>query len=222
MEPSKIGLNVSSDAVDACYTPIIQSGGNYDIKISAQSNDSTLTPDVIICSLGAKYKGYCANVARTFMVNVPTKVENHYSILLALFDACLEQMVPGRELKEVYVAAKTFLSKKDPQLLAYLPKSLGFVTGLEFRDSIFVLNDKNTLKFEENMVFNLSVGLHNIPLSEEDKNGCLPNLKVFSLLLADTVRIQKDSIPEVLTKMTKEYGDVSYSISDEQVVSAFI
>eukprot|EP01032_Pedospumella_encystans_P025026 gene25026-28292_t len=34
LDPSKINIKVSVDAVDACYTPIIQSGGNYDIKPS--------------------------------------------------------------------------------------------------------------------------------------------------------------------------------------------
>lgn len=212
-DPSKIGLNVAPELVDACYTPIIQSGGKYDIKISAQSDSSVLSPDVIICSLGAKYKGYCANVARTFMVNVPPKVESTYSILVSLFDACLEQMVPGKELKDVYAAAKEHLTKKDQSLVSSLPKSLGFATGLEFRDSLLVLNEKNTNKFTDGMVFSLIVGLHNIALPAD---GAKSTLTTFSLLLADTVRVQRDGAPEILTKMSKEFGDVSYTISDDK------
>ena len=218
LDPSKIGLNVSSDSVDACYTPIIQSGGNYDVKISAQSNSEFLSSDVIICSLGAKYKGYCANVSRTYMVNVPAKVERIYSTLLALFDACMEKMVPGTELKEVYLGAKAFLAKTDQALLSHLPKSLGFATGLEFRDSMHVLNEKNTQKFVEGMVFNLAVAFHNIPLSPEERKGDCPGLEVFSLLVADTVRVMGgDAAPEILTKSSKDFGDVSYSIDSNHV-----
>lgn len=209
-------MNVSIDSIDACYFPIIQSGGKYDIKISAQSNSDALSSDIIICSLGAKYKGYCANMARTFMVNVPNKVESIYTVLLSLYDACLEKMIPGNELKDVYLAAKAFLNKTDSKLLAYLPKSLGFAIGLEFRDNLLVLNEKNETKFVDGMIFTLAVGFHNIPLTAEEK-GSLQQLDVFSLLMADTVRILKDAVPEILTKTSKDFSDVSYTISEAEV-----
>jgi nucleosome binding factor SPN SPT16 subunit len=111
-DPNKIGVKVSTEVVDICFSPIIQSGGKYDIKVSAQSNDDVLTSDVIICSLGARYKSYCANVSRTFMVDAPKKVEQSYAILSQLYDACLDKMIPGNELKDVVEEAKAFLSKK--------------------------------------------------------------------------------------------------------------
>jgi len=39
---------------------------------SAESNGDNLVPQCIILSLGARYKGYCSNVARTLLVD-PTK-----------------------------------------------------------------------------------------------------------------------------------------------------
>ena len=77
-DPTAIA-KVSVDSVDACYSPIIQSGGKYDIKVSAFSDDEVLSPDVIICSLGSRFRGYCANMTRTFMVDAPPKIENTYS-----------------------------------------------------------------------------------------------------------------------------------------------
>jgi nucleosome binding factor SPN SPT16 subunit len=111
-DPSKIGVKVSSELVEICFTPIIQSGGKYDIKVSAQSNADILSSDIIICSLGARYKNYCANVSRTFIVDAPPKVEKTYATLIGLYDACLDQMVPGHELKDVIEAARAFLTKK--------------------------------------------------------------------------------------------------------------
>ena len=44
-DPSKIGIKVKKGLVDSCFSPIIQSGGDYDIRVSAQSNDSkSLSP----------------------------------------------------------------------------------------------------------------------------------------------------------------------------------
>jgi nucleosome binding factor SPN SPT16 subunit len=217
-DPSKINVKVSPELVNSCFYPIVQSGGKYDIKVSAQSNSDTMTPDIILCSLGAKYKEYCANVSRTFMVDAPAKVEKTYAALVSVYDTCLEQMTAGADMSQVITAARSFLKTKHPELLPHLPKSLGFAIGLQFRDSSLVLNEKNTYKFSEGMTFNVAVGFHNVPLTAEDKNGSpesIKKLEVFSLLIADTVRIQGgDQTPEVLTKASKDYSDVSYSIAD--------
>ena len=217
-DPTKLGLRVSPDLIESCYDPIIQSGGKYDIKVSAVSNDDHLSADIIVCSLGARYKYYCANVSRTYLVDVPPVVEKTYAILLKLYDHCMEQMVPGNEMKNVYEAAKKYLEDKDKNLVAFLPKSLGFAIGLEFRDSTLVLNGTNTAKFQEGMVFCLSVGFQNVPLTPEDtakSSASMQKLKVFSLLVGDTMLIQREGVPDVLTKSSKEFSDISYKLDDK-------
>ncbi len=217
MDPSSLA-KVSLDSCDTCYAPVIQSGGKYDIKVSAVSDDDTLSADVILCSLGSRFRGYCSHMSRTFMVDAPSKIEQTYSTLLALYQSCLEKVVVGNEYKDVLAHAKSFLASRDAALANHLAKSLGFAVGLEFRDSSQVLNANNSNKFCENQVFTLSVGFHNVPLSAEDKAGAassIQKLEAFSLLLADTILVQKDGSPEVLTKYTKEFGEVSYNISGE-------
>ena len=217
-DPNLINVKVASDVVESCYTPIIQSGGKYDIKVSAQSNVDNLSPDIIICSIGARYKSYCANLTRTFTVDAPMKVEKAYATLLGLYDACMEQMVPGHELKDVCEAARAFVAKKDPTLLSYLPKSFGFAIGIEFRDATLILNEKNTTKFSDGMTFVLSVGLQNVPLLPADKvkvTDSFKKMETFSLLVADTVRIQQTGVPEILTKCAKDFSEVSYNIADQ-------
>lgn len=218
MDPSKINLKLTADTVESCYDPIVQSGGHYDIKLSAQSDTNYLTGNVILVSLGARYRNYCSTISRTFLVDAPTKVEKVYATLIGLYNVCLEKMVIGNELKDVYETARNYLNKKDPALLSHLPKTLGFAIGIEFRDSSLVLNGTNNTPFEAGMVFNLSIGLHNVPLSEEDKEGvpeAVKPLTVFSLLVSDMVAVQKDGVPDVMTKMSKEFSDISYSIGDQ-------
>lgn len=43
-------------------------------QASAQSDTRNLSYDIILCSLGARYKSYCANVSRSFFINPPKKV----------------------------------------------------------------------------------------------------------------------------------------------------
>jgi nucleosome binding factor SPN SPT16 subunit len=66
---------VDTSQVEMCYPPIIQSGGNYNLKFSAVTDKNYLHFGTIICCLGARYKSYCSNVVRTFLVNPSPKQE---------------------------------------------------------------------------------------------------------------------------------------------------
>ena len=169
-DPSKIKLNVPKEAVDSCYFPIIQSGGNYDFKVSAQSNDEIVKFDIITVSLGARYQMYCSNVVRTFLVDAPKPVIKNYDTLLGMHEACLKAMVPGNPLKYVYATAVKYLTDDGKEsLISALPKTLGFGVGIDFRDNHLLLNKKNTLVFRPGMVFSLAVSFAGLKLPESVK-----------------------------------------------------
>lgn len=170
-DPSKISLKVPKEDVQSCYSPIVQSGGTYDLKVSAQSTGDKLSNDVIIVSIGARYKQYCSNIARTFFVDPPKKVSESYEVLLELQEACLAAMKPGNQLKAVYKAAVSYLqAKKGFEYLAeHLPKTLGFCTGLDFRENNMLLSPKNQVTFKKGMVFCLSVGFQDLELTKSDR-----------------------------------------------------
>jgi len=212
-DPTKIDLRIPEGDADSCYNPIIQSGGSYDIKVSAQSDDNNLKPDVIVCQLGAMYKNYCANVARTFFVNAPPKVETTYKRLIAAFERALAAMTPGKPMKDVMTEVKTYLAENDEGLIPHLPKNFGFAIGLEFRDSSNVLNEKNDHVFKKNMVFCVSVGFHNVSLEKSDRGGL--KLDKFSVLLSDTVKVVEDGPAEILTKFNKDYQAVSWNMGGD-------
>ena len=62
-----------SPQLEICYSPIIQSGGQYMLKFSTVSSDERLHFGTIVCCLGVRYKSYCSNIVRTMFVE-PTKV----------------------------------------------------------------------------------------------------------------------------------------------------
>ena len=169
-DPNKINLKLPESDVSPCYYPIIQSGGKYDIRISAQSTADKLKPDIIIASLGARYKMYCSNIARTFLVDPPKKVSETYELLLEMQEACLKQMRSGNQLKEVYKAAVSYLQTNGREdLISHLPKIVGFSQGLDFRDATLSLSSKNGVTFKKGMTFCLSVGFQNLELSSSDR-----------------------------------------------------
>jgi len=219
-DPSKINLKVHKDMVQSCYFPIVQSGGEYDFKVSAQSSSSSVKFDVITVSLGARYQMYCSNVARTLLVDPPKQVSSMYELLLGMHEACLKAMTPGNPLKAVYGAAVKYLKAEGKEdLVASLPKSLGFAMGLDFRDAMLQLNAKTTVPFRQGMVFCLSVSLAGLKLSTKareavNSKSAVKDLSEYGLIIADMVQVTSSS-PEVMTKYGKNLTDISYTINDD-------
>lgn len=219
-DPTKIKVNVSPDDVSTAYFPILQSGGQYDLKVSAMSTQKKLKYDVITISLGSRYKNYCSNISRTFLVDPPKSVSDTYETLLVVHDACLSAMVPGKPLKSIYgTAVKKLQAEGREDLIKRLPKNLGFAIGGYFREGNLTLSQKNTVTFKPGMTFNLSVGFSGIKLSDSDKSAvneksAVKNISEYALVIADTVTITKTT-PDILTKHSKSLTDVSYMINDD-------
>mmetsp|Transcript_4030 Transcript_4030/g.5260 ORF Transcript_4030/g.5260 Transcript_4030/m.5260 type:complete len:1131 (-) Transcript_4030:110-3502(-) len=220
-EPSKINLKVPAEIVRSAYFPIIQSGGQHDIRLSATSSEKKLKYDIITVSFGAVYQNYCSHIARTFLIDPPKEVSDTYETLLSVHDACLASMTPGNPLKAVYNAAVQKLNDEGREdLVKRLPKNLGFAIGIDFRDGALQLTAKNNVKFHAGMTFNLSVALADITLSSTAKASAndkspIKNVDKYALIIADTVTIT-DNAPDVLTKHNKSLTDVSYMINDDQ------
>jgi len=218
--PKKIKVNVSPDDIGTAYFPILQSGGNYDLKVSALSTQKKMKYDVITISLGSRYKNYCSNVARTFLVDPPKAVADTYETLLVVHEACLAAMVPGKPLKSIYATAvKKLKAEGREDLVSKLPKNLGFAIGGYFREGNLTLSQKNTVTLRPGMTFNLAVGFSDVSLSKANKatineKSAVKDIDKYALILADTVTITKD-FPDILTKHNKTLTDVSYMINDD-------
>ena len=62
-------LNIDVELLEMFYPPIIQSGGNYDLKYQCNLDDNLLSSDVIICKIGVRYKDYNTHITRTYMID---------------------------------------------------------------------------------------------------------------------------------------------------------
>ncbi|CAN6980178.1 unnamed protein product [Brassica oleracea var. botrytis] len=215
LEPTKANVKLKAENVDICYPPIFQSGGKFDLKPSAASDDELLTYDpasIIICAVGARYNSYCSNVARTYLIDATPLQSKAYEVLLKAHEAAINALRPGTKLNTIYQAALSVVEKEAPELVDKLTKSAGTGIGLEFRESGLNINAKNDKVLRSEMAFNVSLGFQNLECEEESRS----KNKKFSLLLADTV-IVKDQNPEILTtKCSKAVKDVAYSFKEEE------
>jgi nucleosome binding factor SPN SPT16 subunit len=75
----RIPGDVEVDMLDWCYSPIVQSGGNFDLRSSAVSDKEQLHAGTILCSFGARYKSYCSNIGRTYLID-PQKASSLLTI----------------------------------------------------------------------------------------------------------------------------------------------
>lgn len=69
----KLGDDFDVTQLDWTVGPVIQSGGKYDLRQGAQSDDSPLHAGIILASMGLRYKSYSSQIARTYLID-PTKV----------------------------------------------------------------------------------------------------------------------------------------------------
>lgn len=59
---------------------------------SSQSDKNPMHFGAIVCCMGVRYKNYCSNICRTFMVNPPEKMQKEYELLLELFDVLINKL----------------------------------------------------------------------------------------------------------------------------------
>ncbi|KAI3413953.1 hypothetical protein GPALN_011424 [Globodera pallida] len=203
MEKAMISVPVQGElaktnALEICYSPIVQSGENCQLKFSTASPEKLLQYGSIVSTMGVRYMSYCSNVARTLMVMPTPLMEELYELLLTTETAVVEALKPGAPMSAAYEAGIQHFRDKKPDFLQYLVKNFGFVTGIEFRESLFVINERCTHNVERNMVFVVAVGLQNFP-NKATGDG----KKTVSIFLSDTVLISEDGPNDFLTMAAK-------------------
>ncbi|EDW79049.1 uncharacterized protein Dwil_GK10599, isoform A [Drosophila willistoni] len=197
--------------LDMAYPPIIQSGGAYSLKFSAASDKNTLHFGVIVCSLGARYKSYCSNISRTFLVNPTEPMKENYTFLINVQEEILKLLAPGTKLCEVYEKTLAYVRKEKPSMVENLTKSFGFAMGLEFRENSIVIGPKCQALIKKNMIFNLHVGISNLNNPEAaDKEG-----STYALFVGDTVLVGEQSPGSVMTPSKKKIKNIGIFIKDD-------
>ena len=193
---SKLPSDFDNQQLDWAYGPVVQSGGQYDFRMSAQPNDDNLHSGCIMAGVGFRYKTYCSVVARTYLIDPSKSQTANYKLLLAAHDAALKAIKEGALPKDVYNAALGVIKARKPDMEKNFGKDVGAAIGIEVRDAKFVLNGKNTKPLKDGMTFSVTTSLSDLVNDKpQDKRGTN-----YSLVLCDTVRVTRNAEPVVFTK----------------------
>ncbi|PYH33185.1 chromatin-remodeling protein SPT16 [Aspergillus neoniger CBS 115656] len=209
---AKLPAEFDPQQIDWAYGPVIQSGGKYDLKLTAISDNNNLQPGIIIAGFGIRYKTYSSMIARTYLVD-PTKTqEANYAFLLNVREAILKDVRDGAVAKDLYNKAMNMVRTKKPELESHFLKTVGAGIGIELRDANMVLNGKNDKVLKSGMTFAVTVGLTDV----EDASIKDKNRTVYSMIITDTVRVGETG-PLVFTKDAGvDMDSVSFYFGDEE------
>ena len=209
---SKLPADFDSLQLDWAYGPVIQSGGHYDLKFSAQPDKENLHSGTIVAGLGFRYKTYCSVLARTFLID-PSKAQiANYKVLLATHDAVMKEVRDGVVIKDVYNKALGVIKSRKPELEKHFGKSVGAAIGIELKDSNLVLNGKNARTLKDGMTLSITTSLTDLANDKaQDGRG-----KNYSLVITDTIRVTRAE-PAIFTKDTSaELDSIEFYFNDDE------
>lgn len=212
--PSKAKLPSDLDPaqLDWILGPAIQSGGKYDLRFSGDPNDENLHAGIIIAAMGLRYKSYCSNIARTYLVDPNKSQESNYKLLWMIHNSIIKDIRDGMLAKDVYSKAVGIIKAKKPDMEKHFLKNVGWGVGLENKDPTLILNAKNPRVLKDGMTLIINTGFQDIENPQpQDKSS-----KVYALVLTDTIRVTS-SEPVVFTAEAPTSADAnSFFFKDDE------
>jgi len=208
----KMPSDFDPEQLDWVLGPIVQSGGKFDLKWQTDSDDQPLHPGIIVAAMGLRYKSYCSQIARTFMVDPNKSQESNYKFLLAVHNLILKEIRDGVAVKDVYNKALALIKSKKPELEKHFLKNVGYGIGLENKDPTLVLSAKSTRTLRDGMTLCVTTGFTDIQNPDpQDKLS-----KVYSLVLTDTIRVRPTEVVVFTGEAPADADATSFFFKDEE------
>ncbi|KAJ5911042.1 FACT complex subunit s.t1.c16 [Penicillium subrubescens] len=209
---ARLPSEFDAEQIDWAYGPVVQSGGAYDLKLTATSDGNNLKPGIILSSFGIRYKTYNSLIGRTYLVDPSKSQEANYAFLLNLHDAVMKEIRDGVVAKDLYNKALSLVRSKKPELENHLTKNIGAGIGIELRDANMILNAKNNRVLKNGMTLAITIGLTDVKDTDSKSKGN----NVYSMVITDTVRVG-ESGPHIFTKDAGiDMDSVSFYFGDEE------
>jgi nucleosome binding factor SPN SPT16 subunit len=88
-------LNLNAENIEVTFTPVVQSGGNFNFKFSTENSKEPLQFNNILMQMAVSWEGYHAGLSRTLLINPPRSVEKAYDYILKAQEMCIQKLKPG-------------------------------------------------------------------------------------------------------------------------------
>jgi len=120
-----------SDGV--AFDTIVSSGPNSAFPHGGCGDRRLTESDFVVVDIGAKYRGYCADLTRTFVIGKPSaKQLEIYGTVVKAQDMAIEELGAGAEAEKIDGAARNCIEKMGYG--GYFVHSLGHGVGLEVHE----------------------------------------------------------------------------------------
>ena len=209
---SKLPSDFDQTQLEWAYGPVVQSGGKFDLKFSAQPNNDAMHAGIIFAGLGLRYKTYAAAVGRTYLVD-PTKAQSsNYKLLHAVHELIIKECRDGANAKDVYNKALGLIRSKKPDMEKYFVKNVGSGIGIEVKDANLSLNGKSTRQLKDGMTLCIQTGFTDVPSPDtKDKKAT-----VYTLGLIDTIRVSRQDAVVFTKEADTDLEHVEFFFNDQE------
>lgn len=145
-------------ADEAAFDSIIAAGPNSAIPHAATGERIVKQGDIVICDIGARFNGYCADMTRTFSIGKATAFQNEiYEIVRKAHRAALDSKIWQKTAKDVDSVARGIINAAGYGKL--FGHGLGHGIGLEAHEQPGV-SRKSNVKMKPGMVFTIEPGIY--------------------------------------------------------------
>lgn len=127
------------------FETIVAFGPNASRSHHQPSQRKLKKKDTILIDFGAKYKGYCSDITRCFVIGGPTNFYKRvYDVVEHAQAAAIKMVKAGVKIKQVDTAAREVIAKNDLPVYGH---GTGHGLGLEIHESPFIkAESKGTLR----------------------------------------------------------------------------
>jgi len=127
------------------FPTIVAFGPNASRPHHQPSRKKLKQKDAVLIDFGAKYKGYCSDITRCFVVGKPTAFyQKVYDVVEQAQAAAIKMIKAGAKIKRVDAAARKVIDKSDLPVYGH---GTGHGLGLEIHESPFLkVKSKGTLQ----------------------------------------------------------------------------
>ncbi|MDR2428723.1 MAG: M24 family metallopeptidase, partial [Candidatus Margulisbacteria bacterium] len=128
------------------FPPIVCSGKRTALFHGPASKKKIRKNDIVYIDMGARYRGYCADLTRTFFLGQPDrKLQKIYKIVLAAQKKQIRLVKAGARVADIDQKGRAFLKKH--RLAKYFTHSTGHGVGLKIHQRPRIsYKSKETLK----------------------------------------------------------------------------
>lgn len=207
------------------YNSIVGGGENATILHYIENNRPLKDGDLILVDAGAEYKGYAADITRTYPINgkFSQAQRDVYDVVLDAQLKCIEATKTGNTVKKRQQLSIELLTEgmkrlgllkgkssdliKKKSYLKYYMHGVGHYLGLDVHDAGRYFTDqtaKNSRPFESGMVLTVEPGLYIPP----DDKSAPSKYRGIGVRIEDDVLVTKEGNRNLTSKVPKDPDEI--------------